>query len=626
MSRWLVPFLFVLLPLPLLAQSPRTDPRLQKEYVVANYTKHEYRIPMRDGVKLFTAVYVPKDDSKKYPMMMMRTPYSVAPYGVDNYRSSLGPTFAYTTDKFIFVYQDVRGRWMSEGEFVNMRPIKHDQPNETDESTDTFDTIEWLLKNVKNHNGKVGQTGISYPGHYTCAGMVDAHPALKASSPQAPVTDWFVGDDFHHNGCFFLPHAFNFMANFGKPRPEPTRTFDYLRFDHQTPDGYDFFLNLGPLANAEKKYFKGQVAFWNEMMQHGLYDEYWQKKNMRQYLKNVKPAVLTVGGWFDAENLFGALECYKATETGSPNNPNNTLVMGPWDHGGWNRGDASSLGYAQFGSKTGPFYRDNIELPFFKKHLKDEGNWNPPEAWVFETGSNTWRTYDSWPPKTALVTAFHLSENGELTTKSKSEIASGSDEFISDPSKPVPFIEKTSVGMEREYMTADQRFASRRPDVLVYQTPVLESDLTVSGPIEVELHVTTTSTDADWVVKVIDVFPADYPDPDPNPTGVRMGNYQMLVRGEPFRGKFRNGFDKATPFEPNQPATIKFTMPDICHSFRTGHRLMIQVQSTWFPLVDRNPQTFTDIYSASEKDFVKATHKVLRGAEHPSAIRMRVVK
>ncbi len=603
-----------------------TDPRQQKDFVVANYTKYEYRIPMRDGVKLFTAVYVPKDDGRKYPIMLNRTPYSVAPYGIENYRNSLGPSFAYTQEKFIFVYQDVRGRWMSEGEFVNMRPIKHDSPNETDESTDTYDTIEYLLKTLKTHNGKVGQSGISYPGHYTCAGMVDAHPALKACSPQAPVTDWFIGDDFHHNGCFFLPHAFNFMANFGKPRPEPIRKELAPRFDHDTPDGYDFFLNLGPLPNADRKHFKGQVAFWNEMMAHETYDEFWKAKNIRQHLKNVKPAVMTVGGWFDAENLFGAVECYKSTEKGSPENKNNMLVMGPWDHGGWNRGDGQSLGYARFGSKTAEYYRQKIELPFFKHHLKGEGAWSPPEAWVFESGTNEWRQYDAWPPKQSTAVTLLFDEKGTLSAKGAKDPLTGADEFVSDPAKPVPFIEKTSVRMDYEYMTADQRFAARRPDVLVYQTPVLTEDLTLAGPIDVELHVTTTGTDADWVVKVVDVFPSDYPDPDPNPTGVKMGGYQMLIRGEPFRGKFRKSFEKPEPFEPGKPTVVKFTMPDVCHTFRPGHRLMVQVQSTWFPLVDRNPQTFTDIYKAEEKDFVKATHAVHRSGSKPSGITVRVVR
>ena len=397
------------------APAPTEDEKKLRDYVLAHYTKYEYRIPVRDGVRLFTAVYVPKDASKTYPILLTRTPYSVAPYGVDNYRTSLGPSKSFAEAGYVFAYQDVRGRWMSEGEFVNMRPHNPNKgPKDVDESSDTFDTIDWLLKHVPNHNGKVGQTGISYPGFYTAAGMIDAHPALKASSPQAPVTDWFVGDDFHHNGALFLPHCFNFMANFGKPRPEPTRKFPYLPFDHGTPDGYDFFLRMGSLANADAKYLKGEVGFWNEAMRHGTYDPFWKGKNLRQHLKNIKPAVMTVGGWFDAENLFGALECYKNTEKNSPDCPQNMLVMGPWVHGGWARGEGDSLGPVRFNAKTAEFYRAEIEFPFFEKHLKGKGEWAPPEAWVFETGTNAWRKYDAWPPKGSEPLKLAFGPDGRL--------------------------------------------------------------------------------------------------------------------------------------------------------------------------------------------------------------------
>lgn len=605
---------------------PGEDPKELKEHVRANYTKFEYKIAMRDGAKLFTSVYVPKDDTKTYPMMLNRTPYSVAPYGVDNYRDRLGPSHFFQKDLFIFVYQDVRGRWMSEGTFQNVRPHNPNKktPQDVDESSDTFDTIDWLIKNVPGHNGRVGQSGISYPGFYTAAGMIDAHPALKACSPQAPVIDWFVGDDFHHNGCLFLPHAFNFMAGFGKERPEPTRKFGREPFDHDTPDGYQFFLDLGPLPNADKKFLKGKISFWNEMMKHGTYDEMWQGMNLRPHLKDIKPAVMTVGGWFDAENLFGALACYRSTETQSPG-ANNMLVMGPWDHGGWSRGTGETLGNARFNSKTAEFYRKEIEFPFFQYHLKGSGEAKRPEAWVFETGTNNWRNYDAWPPKDARPSMFLLGAAGELTRgKGTEETATQFDEFVSDPARPVPFMERTTTKMDYEYMTADQRHAARRPDVLVYQTPVLERDLTLAGPIEVHLHVSTTGTDADWVVKVVDVFPADYPDADPNPAGVRMGNYQMLVRGEPFRGKFRKSFTTPEPFKPDEPTVVHFTMPDVCHTFRPGHRMMIQVHSTWFPLVDRNPQTFCDIYAATEQDFKKQTHRVYRSTDRASGVKMWV--
>ncbi len=592
------------------------------EEVKAQYTKYEYRIPMRDGKRLFTSVYVPKDQSQRYPILMMRTPYTVRPYGVDQYPPNLGPSSAFHKAGYIFAYQDVRGRWMSEGEFVNMRPQLNGKagPQDIDESTDTWDTIEWLVKNVPHNNGKVGQWGISYPGFYTAAGMIHAHPALKASSPQAPVTDWFVGDDWHHNGALFLPHIFNFMATFGRPRPGPVKKSNFT-FDHDTPDGYQFFLNLGPLGNADRKYFKGDVAFWKEAMQHGSYDEFWKARNLRAHIKDIKPAVLTVGGWFDAENLFGALEVFKRVEATSPLTPN-TLVMGPWRHGGWSFGDGQSLGDVQFNSKTSEYFLEHIQFPFFEQQLKGKGNFQAPKAWVFETGTNVWRKYDAWPPKGVGNKSLYFHAGGRLAFDELPESNGGEahDEYVSDPNKPVPYIDKVGIGMMAEYMVADQRQAGRRTDVLVYQTDPLEQDVTVAGALTADLHVSTSGTDSDWVVKLIDVYPDDYPDPTPNPTGVRMGGYQQLVRGDVMRGKFRNSLEKPEPFTPNQPTEVKFTLQDICHTFRPGHRIMVQVQSSWFPLVDRNPQTFVDIYNAKESDFKKATQRVYRAPGRASRL------
>ncbi|QVL34919.1 CocE/NonD family hydrolase [Telmatocola sphagniphila] len=597
------------------------EERLNREFFLSHYTKYEFRIPMRDGKKLFTAVYAPKDISKTYPMLLMRTPYSVGPYGVDQLTPPRVPA-GFLKEGYIFVAQDVRGRWMSEGEFVNMRPYIVDKKGQQfDETSDTYDTIDWLVKNVPNNNGKVGQWGISYPGFYTVCGMIDAHPALKASSPQAPVTDWFVGDDFHHNGALFLPHCFNFLSNFGKPRPEPTKKYGYLPFDHGTPDGYDFFLKMGPLYNADANYMKGQVAFWNEMMIHGTYDEFWKSRNIRQHTKNIKPAVMTVGGWYDAENLFGAIHTFRQVEKTAT--APNTLVMGPWVHGGWSRGDGDSLGPVRFNAKTGVYFQEKVQLPFFEYHLKGKGDWKAPKAIVFETGTNQWRNLDSWPPKEAKETVLYLGESAGLSTEKP--VAAGFDEFVSDPAKPVPYIEKTSVGMEKEYMIADQRFASRRTDVLTYQTDVFDKDYVIAGPIEVKLFVSTTGSDADWVVKIIDVYPEDYPDLDPNPREIRMGGYQQLIRGDVFRGKFRNSYEKPEPFEPGKMSEVRISLADIYHSIRPGHRLMIQVQSSWFPLVDRNPQVFCDIYSAKEGDFKKQTHRVYHGAEGASQIKMTVL-
>jgi uncharacterized protein len=595
----------------------------QTEAVVkANYTKLEQLIPMRDGVKLFTSIYMPRDRSQTYPIMLTRTPYTVTPYGAEQYKDSLGPSLFMQQEKYIFVYQDVRGKFMSEGEWVEVRP-RRKNANEIDESTDTYDTIEWLLKNVPNNNGRAGMWGISYPGFYTSMGAIDAHPALKAASPQAPIADWFIGDDFHHNGAFFLPHAFNFFATLGKPRPKPTSEIP-ARFQHGTPDGYKFFLELGPLANADRKYLKGEVKFWNEMMDHPNYDAYWQARDVRPHLRNIKPAVMTVGGWFDAEDLFGALETYKTIEKTNPG-ARNTLVMGPWFHGGWARSDGDVLGDINFGSKTSVAYQQTIELPFFNCLLKDKCEEQLPEAMVFETGSNLWRKYDSWPPKQTDTNSLYFNANGRLGFAADTSVA-GFDEYVSDPARPVPFINGTAIGMTREYMIEDQRFASRRPDVLVYQTDVLDRDVTLAGPIKATLYVSTTGTDSDFIVKLIDVFPNSAADPDPNPKEVKMGGYQMLVRGEPMRAKFRNSFSTPEPMPPGKVTKIEFTLPDVNHAFLRGHRIMVQVQSTWFPLIDRNPQKFVDINRATESDFQKATQRVYRSGAHRSHITVSTLK
>ncbi len=592
-----------------LAQAQAQAPTAEE--VKASYTKKEVQIPMRDGVKLFTSIYMPKEQSQKYPFLMSRTPYSVGPYGAEAFKNSLGPSPLFQKEGYIFVYQDVRGRYMSEGDFKWMTPYKPKKSGATDvdESTDTWDTIEWLLKNVPNNNGRIGVWGISFPGHYTAQTMIDAHPALRAASPQAPMADNYLGDDMHHNGAFFLPHAFNFISSFGKPRKGPT-TQGQPGIRHGMPDGYKFFLEMGSLANANIKYFNNEIKIWNEWMQHGNYDEYWQAQNVPQHLKNVKPsvAVMTVGGWFDAEDLPGPLNIYAAVEKHNPKTYN-TLVMGPWAHGGWARGEGSGLGNVRFDSKTSEFYRENIELPFFNHFLKDKGDNKLPEAYMFNTGANKWWTLAEWPPKNVEAKNFYLDPNGKLPTlapTAKDYFA----EYISDPAKPVPFINYISIGMTREYMTDDQRHAATRPDVMVYQTEPMTEDMTMAGPIKVSLDVSTTGTDSDFVVKVIDVYPDNAPDNQPNPTGMRMGGYQMLVRGEPFRAKFRNSFVKPEAMTPGKKTRIEFEMPDVFHTWQKGHRLMVQVQSSWFPLVDRNPQKFVDIYNAKDSDFQKATQRV----------------
>jgi putative CocE/NonD family hydrolase len=531
----------------------------------------------------------------------------------------------YAREKFIFVLQDVRGRNGSEGEFVHVRPhqARKSSPRDIDESTDAYDTIDWLVKNVPNNNGKVGMMGISYPGFYTSAGMIDTHPALKCASPQAPVTDWFIGDDFHHNGTVYLAHAFRFLYGFGQKLEEPTRE-SAKPFDYKTPDGYDFFLRLGPLANADRLHFKGQIGFWSDLMDHGTYDEFWQARNLRPHLKNIKTAVMTVGGWYDAEDLFGTLQTYHEVER---NNPGifNVLVMGPWYHGGWARTNGSKLGNVNFQANTSEFYQENIELPFLKHFLKEDPKFDLPEALVFETGTAQWRRYDSWPPKKAREQALYFHANGLLSFEPPANEATEYDEYVSDPARPVPYIPAIAVGMTREHMIDDQRFASTRPDVLVYQTDVLEEDVTLAGPITAHLEVSTTGTDSDWVVKLIDVYSGDHPNPDPNPAGVEMGGYQQLVRGEPMRGKFRNSFTKPEPFQKGKVTKVEYVLPDIYHNFRRGHRIMVQVQSSWFPLVDRNPQKFCDIYRAGEEDFQKATQRVYRSGASASHVRVLVL-
>lgn len=590
------------------------------------YTKQEVMIPMRDGVKLFTAIYTPKDSSTKYPVLMSRSPYSSAPYGKDKYRESLGPNRLFKDERYIFVYQDVRGCYMSEGTFVDMRPhLDHKStPADIDESSDTYDTIDWLIKNLPKNNGRVGLYGISYPGFYSSAGMIDAHPALKAVSPQAPIADWWF-DDFHHHGALFLPHAFNFLAAFGQPRPKPTTTRPRIYgFKHGTPDGYDFFLGLDSLKHANERYLKNDVLFWNQIVEHPNYDEFWQARNLLPHLHNVAPAVMTVGGWFDAEDLYGALNTYQAVEKQNPG-VFNVLVMGPWRHGGWGRTPGDKLGNVHFGADTSAFYQKELELPFFNHFLKDKGKLDLPEASVFETGANRWRKFDHWPPASVQPRKLYFHAGYRLSFEPPTE-EEANDEFVSDPNKPVPFTQDITVMMSPNYMTDDQRFAARRPDVLAYQTDVLKEDVTVAGPVLADLRVATSGTDSDWIVKLVDVFPNDAQDYADTPRGVRMGGYQMMVRSEVIRGRFRNSNARPEPFVPNEPTQVSLPLQDVLHTFKKGHRIMVQVQSTWFPLVDRNPQKFVpNIYLADDKDFVKATQKVFRSQRLPTALQVGVL-
>ncbi len=619
--------LLVGLPIPAGAQTGFAPSADDYEYARSNYTKFEYRVPVRDGAKLFTVAYVPKDTSKTYPVMFTRTPYGVGPYGPDQMPTRLLPSPHFWRAGYIFVHQDVRGRMKSDGTFVHGTPhkAKKPTPQDVDESSDAYDTIDWLLKNVPGHNGKVGMAGISYPGFYSACGMIDAHPALKAVSPQAPVLDFFDGDDCRHNGAFVLAHNFRFFGMFPRLNPKMYGLKDTRDPDYGTPDGYKYFLDMGPLRNIDKL-LPTIDPFWQDQKTHGDYDDFCAARNLRPHINDIRPAVMTTGGWYDAEDLAGTFHCYNRVAATSPKCPQNVLVVGPWTHGGWAFNDGDALGAVKFRAKTAAWYREKVELPFFEQHLRGGPSAELPKAALaFETGTNRWRRFDTWPPADAEKVTFSFAADGALTT-ARPKVEGGFDEYVSDPRRPVPYTEKTSPRMENDYFTADQRFASRRPDVLVYQTPVLPADVCAAGPIEVELHVSTTGTDSDFVIKVIDVYPDDYPDPDPNPTGVKMGGYQQLVRGEPFRGKYRNSLSKPEPFEPGKPAVIRFSMPDVGHCFRSGHRIMVQVQSSWFPLFDRNPQTFCDIYSCGEDAFKSATQRVYRSAAMPSGVTLRVVK
>ena len=592
-------------------------------WIVENYYKIERQVSMRDGVKLFTSIYIPKDSSERHPILITRTPYSCAPYGEENWQTFWnGHKKYYFREGYIMVIQDVRGRWMSEGEFMDVRPFNPDKKKATDidEASDTYDAIDWLIKNIPGNNGKVGVFGVSYPGFYATMAALSNHPALKAVSPQAPVTDWFMGDDWHHNGALMLMDASNFYSSFGLPRPKPT-TNGPEGINFRFEDNYKFYLETGAIKNFNAKYFHDSIAFWNEMMVHPNLDAWWKARNPRNFVTDVKPAMLTVGGLFDAEDCFGAWRLYEAIEKKSKNT-DNRLVIGPWSHGQWGQSEGSFLGNVKFGSKTSFWYQNNIELPFFNYYLKGKGTNQLPEATIFFSGENQWHKLSQWPPVEKTDKTIYLQPGGKLNWSKPSDI-SGSSEYISDPAKPVPYTEDVHRGRTSQYMTDDQRFAARRPDVLVFETEILGDDLTLAGRVVADILVSITGTDADFIVKVIDVFPDDfsYPEEDSYP----MGGYQMLVRGEVMRGKFRNSFEKPEAFTPNKVERVKFELPDIAHTFKQGHRLMIQIQSTWFPLVDRNPQKFVNIYECADSDFQKATIKIYHNSKNASGLQLPVL-
>jgi putative CocE/NonD family hydrolase len=621
----------VLCVLAALASAPLVHAQTPTDYT-PQYTKAEAQIPMRDGAHLYTAVYAPRDTVQRHPILMVRTPYSSGPYGVDRFpgffRNSTIPAFStYLRAGYIFVFQDVRGAWMSEGDFMDVRPYIENKTSsrDVDETSDTYDTVEWLIHNVAGNNGRVGVRGTSYPGFYASMAAIDAHPAMKAVSPQAPVTEWMGGDDFFHNGALLLPHAFDFFAGFGRARPAPTSTGRGRGFDHGTPDGYDFFLNkLGALANVNPRFFHDSIAFWDSLAAHPTWDAFWEARSARPHLKNLRPAMLWVGGWFDTENSWGSLNAYAAAERQSPGAVNR-LVMGPWSHGQWNGARGDSLGAVAWGSMTAQFFNDSLEAPFFNYYLLD-GQPAPRayEAAVFESGTNTWRFLDAWPPRNAAPRYLYLRANGALAFEPPAERGRAFDEYVSDPAKPVPYTNAIRHWYDGGFMVEDQRFAARRPDVLVYQTPPLTAATTVAGPIDVDFVVSTSGTDSDWIVKVIDVFP-DSGEGLTERAHNATGGYQMLVRGDVLRGKFRNSMSRPQPFTPGAATPIKYRMNDVFHTFRPGHRIMVQVQSTWFPMIDRNPGRFMDIYRATDADFQRTTQRVYRSAGSSSHLVLPVM-
>ncbi len=615
-----------------------------EDFIRTHYAKFEYRIPMRDGAKMFAAVYMPKagmvKDEGPYPFLITRTPYGCGPYGVDKFPARLGPSRELLESGYIFVCEDARGRNASEGVFQEMNPhIDEKKSNrDVDESSDMYDTVEFLLKRVPGNNGKVGIVGISYPGFYTSASIIDSHPAIKAASPQAPMTDLFFNDDTIHGGAFMLSANYGFYVGF-KPQKNPlipsgSGSFGRAASSTEDPNDYAALLAAGPTSNLDqgKEYLNGENWLFHDQLMHTTYDDYWKKRDISRHMKNVHAAVMVVGGWFDAEDLSGPFKTFHAIDEFNPGAVN-SLVVGPWTHGGWARTDGDRLGDVTFNAKTSLFYREKIEFPFFEFYLKGKDGARLPKAYVFETGTNVWKTYDAWPPKAAVTKTLYFHAGGRLSFDAPAE-KTGVDEYVSDPAHPVPFVGYPTDTVPQRYMADDQRFAATRSDVLVYESEPLTEDVTIAGPVRPKLKIASTGTDADFVVKLIDVYPYDYPNASDVEAGnnrivnrphVMMGGYQQLVRGEPMRAKFRDSWEKPTPLIPGKMASVNSEMPDVNHTFRAGHRIMVQVQSSWFPLIDRNPQTFVEIPLAKPEQFVKATESVYRNAEAASGVEVMVL-
>jgi putative CocE/NonD family hydrolase len=555
------------------------------------YKKLEYRIPMRDGVKLHTVVYVPTHTSGKSPILLERTPYSAGPYGEQAMSpQNFGGSRKFIDAGYIFVQQDVRGRFMSEGKFEEIRPLRSLQGDAkaTDESTDAYDTAEFLLKNVPNNNGNIGVWGISYPGFYAACAAANSHPAIKAVSPQAPVSEWFFGDDVHHNGAFFLQDNFDFYFFFGLDMDKPAPRHPQLEGYGPRADAYKFFLEKSSPDDLERTYFKGRIPFWRDIIEHPNYDDFWKARSTPRYLKNVRAAVLTVGGWFDAENLYGAFDTYQHLRKLNPGLIQH-FVVGPWSHGGWAGGTGQRYAGMDFGSATSTWFREEVEFPFFERHLRGIAGAKIPKAQLFNTGRNVWKSFAEWPPTDAKPSSLVLRDATPLGPQK--------DRYVSDPASPVPYQSGTIRGRNSTYTVADQSFVKDRPDVLTFAFPPQTGELTMAGAVEADLTFTTDATDLDFIVKVIDQYPADHP---------TLGGQLRLVRAEVMPARFRASFETPTPLEPGKPQRVTVRLPDVFHTWRTGHRVVVQIQSSWFPLVARNPHVFGNPYKIPVSEYRKA--------------------
>ena len=603
-SRWLLLFAPFTLTIGLLAQQDSVT-----------FVRSEILIPMRDGVRLNTVIFIPSSDQGLFPFLLLRTPYGVSGQPAPDRMSYLRNL---AKDGYIFVHQDIRGRYKSEGRFEMQRMARNRKdPRSIDESTDTYNTIDWLLKNIPNNNGRAGMLGISYGGWTTVMGTIEAHPAMKAASEQATPADMFLGDDFHHNGAFRLSYGFEYAF-----MEEASKT-DTL-FPFGTYDIYDWFLRLGPLSNVNALHFKNAIPSWNDFVRHPNYDEFWQRQALASRLDAPTVPTLHVAGWWDQEDFYGPLTAYRILEKKDAGNKN-FIVVGPWNHGGWSRGDGNQLGRVEFDTATGRTFREIIQRSWFAYYLKDVGDGKFPEAMTFQTGANRWRSYSAWPPQNETVTRkLYLRANGQLSFEPPSD-ADAADTFVSDPAKPVPYrprpIEQTYGRGSRWYtwLVEDQRFVDGRPDVLTWKTDPLTEDLTMTGDIAATLFASTTGSDTDWIVKLIDVYPAEL---STNPT---MGGFQLMVANEVFRGRFRNGFEKPEPVKPGEVNRYTVDMRQMNHVFLKGHRVMVQVQSTWFPIIDRNPQTYVpNIFEAKESNFKAQTHSIQRTVRNPSHLLLPV--